>query len=56
MSVLYLQQSLDKFETIVGEEFGLARRGTPEDLRLHVSQLRQGDKVVTDSLAQLRAR
>lgn len=49
------KQSLDKFETIVSEEFGLERYGTPEDLRLHLTQLRQGDKALTDSLAQLRA-
>lgn len=50
------QQSLDKFESIVGEELGLERRSTPEDLRAHLTQLRQGDKVLTNSLAQLRAR
>ena len=54
--MFHLQESLDKFENIVGKEFGLGRRGTPDDLQVYLSQIRQGDKGLTDSLAQLRAR
>ncbi|MPC99617.1 hypothetical protein E2C01_095044 [Portunus trituberculatus] len=50
------KETLDKFENIVGKEFGLGRKGAPEDLQIYLGQLRKEDKVLTDSLAQLRAR